>query len=378
MDNIFSGYLPKKKTEINEIIKFGNIVFDSSSIFNLYRYKKSTSNQILSYLEKVKQRLHLPYMVGIEYHDNRVTILNQQRAIYEKLNTKVEQLKSSISDQFLNEHHSSVEYEDVNKIVNKFQSELNQYLERCKKSHPNYLINDPIREKLVDIFRNRTGKSISTEKLEELYATGDDRFSKEIPPGYKDAKNKEKIVKNYGSQQIRSKYADFIIWKEILELGQASQKSTLLICDEKKSDWRWEEHGYDLGPRPELITEYKQKSGKSFHMISLLDFFNKLEELNLVELPENVMLDIKSSSNLSWKEEVIKAFSQLGGIANLNQVYSYIEQHSTKKLTKEWKGTVRKAIYYYCSERDLFMGKENLFKALSNSKYQLLDYTKSS
>ncbi len=372
MEDVFSGYLPRSKNDLQKLITNANIVFDSSSIFNLYRYKKDTTESILSYLSNVQNRLFLPYIVGLEYHNNRAAVLNQQRAIYSKLESKVEDLKKSLSEQFLQDQHSSVEIEQVQLIVDKFDKELTNYLNSCKKSHPNYLINDPIRNQLVSLFEGRSGKGLSGRGLDKIYDTAQARFDNKIPPGYKDAKNKEKQYKNFGSQTIWCKYADYIIWHEIIQYGKATQNSTLLICDERKEDWLWEENGYKLGPRPELSTEYKDQTGKDFHLMSLLDFFENLKQLDIHKLSDKVMSDIKTSSNIPWKDEVKKAFVSLGGVASLEQIYNFIEKNTSKTLTKEWKGTVRKSIYYYCSERDLFLGKENSYKALSDSKYKLI------
>jgi len=372
MEKVFSGYLPRTPSELLELITTANIVFDSSSIFNLYRYKKDTTSNILNYLDNVHSRLFIPYIVGLEYHNNRAGVLNQQRAIYSKLENKVEDLKKSISEQFLQDQHSSVEIEQVQCIVDKFEKELTFYLKSCKKSHPNYLINDPIRNQLVSLFEGRSGHVLSEPELNEIYNIAQSRFDKKIPPGYKDAKNKGNQYKTFGSQTIWCKYADYIIWHEILNHGKETKNSTLLICDERKEDWLWEENGYKIGPRPELATEYKHETGKEFHLMSLLDFFENLKSLDIHNFSDKVMTDIKSSSNLPWRDEVKNAFVVMGGTASLEQVYSFIEKNSSRKLTKEWRGTVRKAIYYYCSERDLFLGKENLYKALSNSKYKLL------
>lgn len=372
MEEVFSGYLPRSENELHELITSANIAFDSSSIFNLYRYKKDTTTSILNYLSNVQNRLFLPYIVGLEYHNNRAAVLNQQRVIYSKLESKVEDLKKSISEHFLQDQHSSVEIERVQSIVNRFDKELTSYLNICKKSHPNYLINDPIRNQLVLLFEGRSGNALKESELKDIYDIAQSRFDRKIPPGYKDSKNKENQYKNFGSQTIWCKYADYIIWHEILNHGKETKNSTLLICDERKEDWIWEENGYKLGPRPELFTEYKNKTGKDFHLMSLLDFFQILEKLEIHNFSDRVMSDIKTSSNIPWKDEVKDAFTALGGIASLEQVYNFIERNSSKTLTKEWRGTVRKAIYYYCSDRDLFLGKDNLYKALSDSKYQLI------
>jgi hypothetical protein len=372
VEEVFSGYLPRTKIELQDLITDANIVFDSSSIFNLYRYKKDTTLSILSYLKKVQTRLFLPYIVGLEYHNNRANVLKQQRAIYSKLESKIKELQNSISDQFLEDQHSSVEIEKVQNIVDKFEKELSLYLNSCKKSHPNYLISDPIRDELVTLFKNRAGKPINSQELDSIYKIAQLRFDKKIPPGYKDSKNKENQYKIYGSQTIWCKYADYIIWHEIIEYGKTTKKSTLLICDERKDDWLWDENGYKLGPRPELFTEYKNETGKDFHLMSLLDFFDNLKKLDIHNFSDKIMSDIKTSTNIPWKDEVINAFVALGGTASLEQIYNHIKNYSSKKLTKEWKGTVRKAIYYYCSDRDLFLEKENLYEALSDSVYRLI------
>lgn len=372
MKEVFSGYLPRTNDELLNLITNANIVFDSSSLFNLYRYKKETTLDILNYLNKIKERLFLPYIVGLEYHNNRVGVLNQQRAIYSKLEGKVKDLNKSIADQFLQDQHSAVEIEAVQSIVEKFEKELSSYLNKCKKSHPNYLMNDPIRDEIVALFQTRTGKVLSDKSLIEIYDIAKERFNKKIPPGYKDSKNKENQYKTYGAQTIWCKYADYIIWHELILNGKKTKKNTLLICDERKEDWLWEEHGYKLGPRPELFTEYKSVTGKEFHLMSLLDFFEKLKQLDIHNFSDKVMTDIKKSTNLPWKDEVKQAFIALGGTASLEQIYGYIKQNSARNLTKEWRGTVRKAIYYYCNDRDLFLGKENLYQALSDSVYRLI------
>jgi hypothetical protein len=77
MKDIFSGYLPIDQESIKKLIHEGTIAFDTSSLFNLYRYKESTTKEVFTYLEKIKSRLFLPYIVGLEYHNKRPVVLNQ-------------------------------------------------------------------------------------------------------------------------------------------------------------------------------------------------------------------------------------------------------------------------------------------------------------
>src|SRR5690606_16321439 len=96
----------------------------------------------------------------------------------------------------------------------------------------------------------------------------------EIPPGYKDKKNKENAFKLYGAQRINTKYSDFIIWHEIIEKAKREKKPIVFITDEKKDDWVLKVNGYVLSARPELINELMIKANQQFHLASSKDFIS--------------------------------------------------------------------------------------------------------
>ena len=57
---------------INVIWERGVIVLDTNILLNLYRYSEATRDDILSAMEKLKDRLWMPYQVGLEYFNNRI------------------------------------------------------------------------------------------------------------------------------------------------------------------------------------------------------------------------------------------------------------------------------------------------------------------
>ena len=65
----FKIYTPD---EINGVWEHGVIVLDTNILLNLYRYSEATRDEILSVMEKLKDRLWMPYQVGLEYFNNRV------------------------------------------------------------------------------------------------------------------------------------------------------------------------------------------------------------------------------------------------------------------------------------------------------------------
>jgi len=118
------------------------------------------------------------------------------------------------------------------------------------------------------------------------------------------------------------------------------------------------------------------------------DFISRLEEMKNIrnELVHNI--NFSKSNNLhiylreleklnvelqySWKEEVIKALEELGGSGTLDEIYNYIERNTTRKLADSWKSSVRKTIYLYSSDTEVYLGKEDLFKRVDKGIWKLI------
>src|SRR5690606_7176456 len=64
---------------------------------------------------------------------------------------------------------------------------------------------------------------------------------------------------------------------------------------------------------------------------------------------------------MQWKDEIVAAFKALGGAARYEDLYRYIERVTSRKLTKEWKATVRRTIEDHSSDSENFRAAD-LFK----------------
>jgi hypothetical protein len=119
------------------------------------------------------------------------------------------------------------------------------------------------------------------------------------------------------------------------------------------------------------------------------DFINQLEKMKKVR--NEIVHDINFTKNnnlhiylkeleklnaelqYSWKEEIIKALHELGGSATLDEIYDYIEKNTTRKLADSWKSSIRKTIYLYSSDTEVYLGKEDLFERIDKGKWKLRD-----
>ena len=115
---------------------------------------------------------------------------------------------------------------------------------------------------------------------EELKNEFNERLQFNIPPGYKD---KSKDSNNIG---------DFIIWKEILEIGEKEGKDILFVTLDKKADWYHQSMNSNIYPRYELMYEFKDYSnGKDIYFIDLSTM------LKINDIDQDVVRNIEKSEN---------------------------------------------------------------------------------
>ncbi|MFP5202950.1 MULTISPECIES: PIN-like domain-containing protein [Bacillus] len=251
------------------------IVIDTNVLLNLYRYTKETSDQILELLDKYKENLWMPHHVGLEYHYNRKSVILEQRGSNEKVCSAFQQIPDKIRD-ILNKDLSNFKKrhkDDLDSLVYEIKKVIEVKVHNLKKisEEDDLLQSDSIKSKITDLYSNRVGNPYSEEELKDIMKEADNRFNNEIPPGYKDVKNK-KGIKYYNGVQIQNKYGDFILWKQVLDYAVENNTNIIFITDEKKEDWWYEAKGRIIGPRVELLNEFSNKSEKDFYMFSSIGF----------------------------------------------------------------------------------------------------------
>ncbi|MBD2823513.1 PIN-like domain-containing protein [Xenorhabdus szentirmaii] len=371
MKTLFQGYQSSSLELTVKEIKKSNIYFDTSALLNLYRYTKKSTDEFIKAISYFENNIWLPYIVALEYQTNRIKVLKQQTKIFNDLLTRSQKFKDEILGLFSGREHHSIEYRKISNLIDGFKSEFDEYIIESEKNHPDYIINDPIQNKIMNIFDKKTGSIPSSDYLEKAYKEAESRFEYNIPPGFKDKKNKENEFKTYGDLVIKSKYSDFLIWKEIINHAEKEKKMVILVTDDRKEDWCRIENGFILGPRPELITELMQKSKVDFKLVSSSKFIKITSQIRGMNISKDTIHDIEQSLLPSWKDIILQAFQEIGPEVKLNELYEWINKNPPRPLTQNWEVTARKTIYYYCKDRNLFLGKEELFEALDDATYRL-------
>jgi len=251
MKSKFPGYYRPTDDEFKKMWKQGIFVFDTNVLLDLFRYSQETVNSLLRIMESLKGRVWLPYQVSKEYHKNLPNIISEQAIKYgesiKTLKSFTEQIEAESSHPFLKPN----QHEEISRFCEKIDNELSLKREEIEKS----LTDNPIKEKIADLFEDKIGEQFSDDELEKIFNEGEKRYKENIPPGYSDK-----------SKPGNEKYGDLIIWKEILKKSKETDNPIILVTGEKKEDWfLTTKIGKTIGPRPELIGEIKKEKDILFY-----------------------------------------------------------------------------------------------------------------
>ncbi len=170
MKNTFSDY----EHDYDYIWENCIFVFDTNVLLDLYSYSEKTTEDFLNSLEddRICNRIWLPYQVSVEYHMNCSSIISKEDEIYDKLTSgiknNIKALKKEFED-FKNSFQTEHRYLDLDNVYHQYENEINEFedqmklliekIELEKSNNPQFSDNDPIRDRLYNLFDGKVGKN---------------------------------------------------------------------------------------------------------------------------------------------------------------------------------------------------------------------------
>jgi hypothetical protein len=301
MKKYFRGYYHLSTEEFKLLWEKCIFIFDTNVLLNLYRYPRDVSDDIISVLKSLKERIWVPHFVVLEYQENRISVIQDQEAKFDEVKSDISKFQNNLDGKFrsLEKRHSTIDPLEFLDQAQTIFSEFGEQVERYKEELPNLLEEDHIRDELDTIFNDNIGGPFSDDQLKILYEEGSKRYEKEIPPGYKDRKNKDGERFSYNGSVFENKYGDLIIWKQIIEEAKANDTLEYLIfvTDDDKEDWWWREKGKTIGPRPELVEEILVSSNiKLFYMYNSNRFLELAKDQLEIDIHEETIKEVRNIS----------------------------------------------------------------------------------
>lgn len=300
------GYYRPSDDEFNEIWDKATFVLDANVLLNLYRYPAKASQELLGALEKLADRLWLPYHAALEYQRNRLVIIAEQKKRFVDVRNLIEETKSNLFSQISNlqlkKRHSSIEVEDFIEGFEQLTKTFLDKLDKLDEAQKNVSDEDHIRTKIDQIFSGKLGAApFDQKRLDDIYKEGESRYVIEMPPGYKDVK-KEKSSEpdsfQYGGAVYKRKFGDLILWKQIIDhTKDKTIKHLVFLTDDEKEDWWWivdSQGKKKIGPRPELVEEISREAGVDrFYMYNSEQFLQYSKQYLQADISEESIAQVR-------------------------------------------------------------------------------------
>ncbi|HTV55674.1 MAG TPA: PIN-like domain-containing protein [Terriglobia bacterium] len=259
----FAGWYPKTAAEAAALWDKAIFVPDANVLLHCLRHPVAVREELLRLFDVLKSSLWIPYQVGLEFHRNRLDVelgaqdvydllIKDQEAILDKARERLRQLRA----------HPTINVAKELAALDMFATDFRARMAAAQAAHPAEEITGAV-ARLTNLLDGRIGDKWRAEQMAALKKEGEDRYAKRIPPGYKD------IRKDAGEFD---KFGDLIIWKDIIAKAKADKRPIIFISDDVKEDWWWIHRGRKLGPRPELLEEFKAESGQDFHIYEFSQF----------------------------------------------------------------------------------------------------------
>ena len=277
MRNAISEYIGMTDEEKSELWEECTFVFDTNILLNLYRYTKKTRDSLLKSMSNLQGRVWMPYQVAYEFMKDRADV------VFETINN-YDELKADANN-FVKKCSDLLRIKNEEKEIAKLEKQIIEWIDnvRAKNLVVNKLENDTILQEILQLFEGKTGDQCV--EWEEIKKQGEERYKKQIPPGYKDA------IKSDGKQDNNC-YGDYIVWTQIMDYAKNDKKDIIYVTNDQKEDW-WERHkGKTIGPRVELIKEFRDKTQQKFYMYTMEQVLKVIEEKQGKKVDDSVIEEV--------------------------------------------------------------------------------------
>lgn len=319
MRNSFKEYYGLNSSELDKLWNEGLIVFDTNVLLSLYRRSQGVRDDFISMIKSLSDRIWIPYQVGYEFHEHRLEEAMRPIEAVKAIRGKLQKFENDFEQEYGNNPY--LDNKKIKTAFKAFSYKLDKMIQESLTSCPEFLKEDRVLTVLTELFDGKTGPDYQEKMLTEIYRLGSVRYSNKIPPGYKDAKKHE---------DDRHRFGDLIIWLQIIDHAKAKAKDIIFVTDDKKEDW-WEEYKDNrIGPRHELIREFREKTINQLIWFYTPDRFLKYAKSKVgVSVKSETIEEVKIPS-IDWTSFIGQ--STLPGQVSLDAMRSWISLGESDSL----------------------------------------------
>ena len=90
-------------------------------------------------------------------------------------------------------------------------------------------------------------------------------------------------------------FGDLFMWKEMLQHAKATSRPMILVTEDRKEDWWAQVSGRKIGPRPELIQEFRESAGGVYYQYELGQFLEQSRTHHKKRVQRSVIEEVRAA-----------------------------------------------------------------------------------
>jgi hypothetical protein len=345
----FPGYRLPTDPELDEALRAALVVIDANVLLNLYRYNESTRDDLLGVLREVGDRLWVPHQVMREFWRNRVGVLaSRGSGTVQALDALSKQQRASADAirQWAKSVAAEADFQE--RLIGKIKTLYAELEDGIRAQAPassqgtGGVLSDPVLDELQALLDRKVGRQPTTADWEAAVKQGNERAARHEPPGYLDAEKAD-------SDLPEGAAGDYLVWVQATDEAKQRELDVLLVTGDEKEDWWWRHRSEFLGPRIELVAEYKARAGRQLYMLRPIDLLKRSSALQVSVRQESVD-DVERVSRESQRS----LWSATGIAALLDRLETEgREQAEVIRVAALRGGTInREDVYAICGYKD--------------------------
>lgn len=273
----FPNHYRPEKADIDKAYENAIFILDTNTLLDLYRINPEVTEKALKTIKKHRDKIFIARHTDEEYHRHHYDISAEMCLTVKEVVThlSVDPFRAKLEEIIKKSSKFNCTFPlDLQKrylikletTINEIKNELSSLQGHFKKNFETHTL----QHEISGLFQDRVLPGLNEAEIDDIVKSkGPERYNKKTPPGYMDAgKATDKDDNNT--------YGDLIIWFEILEFVKKNPTDIFFISRDVKEDWLSQVGDMVIGPRMELLVEFRKVAPHNiFHIITLTDFLEK-------------------------------------------------------------------------------------------------------
>jgi predicted nucleic acid-binding protein len=296
----FSAYRTPNNGDYSAVLAHGMIVLDANVLLDLYRYNKEACDDLLSVLDRLKERLWIPHQVMDEFWHKREEVLQDKRgtvkiirALRSQCATAVTELRTWAKKAALPKERPAELVEVIEKAFDNLISKIADHADIDAGELSRDTASDPLLMKLESILEGRVGSPLSSQDYTSAVEEAKRRGREKRPPGFRDV-----------GPEGKGPTGDYVLWCETIAEARARREDVLFITGDEKEDW-WRLEGKNRrGPRPELAEELRGAADVRLFMLTpdgLLSRASRILNVKVTDESVEAVKRVSSRAFMPWR-----------------------------------------------------------------------------